>query len=139
LLHGAPMTALLHIHSGLRYLVLLAALGHLVVAGLALLRSQPLGKGNRIASSIFMGLLHTQVLVGLVYMVAHGFYPALAGHLAMMLVAAAVATVVPIRNRKRPTPSAGLALAGTAFALLCIVIGIIAIGRSPLGSTAFGG
>lgn len=133
------MTALLHLHSGLRYLVLLAALGHLAVAGLALLRSQPLGKGNRVASSVFMGLLHTQLLVGLAFVVVRGFYPALAGHLTMMLVAAAVATVVPMRNRKRPTPSAGVALAGTAFALLCIVIGIVAIGRSPLGSTAFGG
>lgn len=133
------MTALLHLHSGLRYLVLLAALGHLVVAGLALARSQPPGKGNRIASSIFMGLLHTQLLVGLAYMMVHGFYPALAGHLTMMVLAAAVATVVPMRNRKRPTPSAAVALAGTAFALVCIVVGIVAIGRSPLGSTAFGG
>src|SRR5688572_14750423 len=113
------LLTMLQLHSGLRYLVLLAGVVHLGYALFAVVTKQVPGKLNRVMSSAFMGLLHLQVIAGFVTLVFRGFYGALAGHLVMMLAAAAVATVLPARNRRRQTPSAALALASTAIALTC--------------------
>lgn len=131
------MTGLFHAHSGLRFLILLLGVVHLVVAALALAKKQPPGKASRVLASVFMVLVHLQLVVGLGVLMARGFYPALIGHIVMMVLAAAAATALPAINKRKAQPSAALALAGTLVTLLLIVGGIFAIGRGPFQMTAF--
>ena len=126
------LTGLLHAHSGLRYLVLLAGIVALAYALFAVVTKRPYDKGIRRAASSFAGLLHLQVLLGFVLLVSGRFYPALIGHIFMMLAAAAAAQVPlsVLRRRppeeRRPMPH----LVGTAVAFLLIWVGIRSIGRT---------
>ena len=132
------MIALFHAHSGLRYLILLLGVVNVVVLGVGLARKQPFGKLHRILGASFAGSLHLQVLIG-VGMVAMGrWYPQLAGHLAMMLIAAGVAQAAMTVNRKRPAPGLQLPLIGVLVALACIAGGIMAIGRGLFTMTVTG-
>ena len=123
------MTGLFHAHSGLRFLVLLLGALNVAVLGVGLAQKKPFAKVHRILGAAFAGSLHLQVVLG-VTMVAMGrYYPALIGHMAMMILAAVVAQVTMSINRRRKPPTLGLPLAGVAVALLCIVGGVMAIGR----------
>ncbi len=128
------LTGLLHAHSGLRYLVLLAGVVALGYSLFYVFTGRPYDKGIRRAAGSFAGLLHLQVLLGFVFLVSGRFYPALIGHIFMMLAAAAVAQVplFVLRRRppeeRRPMPH----LIGTAVALLLIWGGILSIGRGLL-------
>lgn len=132
------MTALYYAHSGLRYLVLLAGVVALLVSAAGLMGRRPYGTGARIAGASFTGLLHLQILAGLALVLSGVWYPALAGHLILMILAAVVATVAVARARRAPEPrrAYGLAFGGTLLALLLIIFGIRAIGRGPLESRA---
>jgi hypothetical protein len=133
------MTGLLHAHSGLRYLILLMALVALVVFGLGVAQKKPLTKLGRIVGSIFAGLTHLQVLLGLVMVAMGTFYPALIGHLVMMLAAAVVLQVLLSRNKRAAQPGFTLPLIGTVLAIVFMVGGIFAIGRHPFQMTVGGG
>ncbi len=132
------MTALFYAHSGLRYLVLLAAF----VAVGYLAYSAATGRGAertaRVVTAVFVGLLDLQIVLGLLLMVMGTYYPAIVGHLFMMLLAAAAAHGASVAARR--SGNAGRAtkirLAGVAVALLLIVGGIMSIGRSVFGSGA---
>lgn len=125
----APMTGLFHAHSGLRFLVLLAAAVAIGYSAFGLVTKRPFDKTGRVLGSIFVGLLDLQILIGLA-MVALGFwYPALMGHLSMMLIGAGVAHFVLARNRKKPNPSWLAPILGIGGALALIVLGILAIQR----------
>jgi hypothetical protein len=126
-------------HSGLRYLVLLAAFFALAVFFVGLVRGQAFGKLHRVAGTAFAGLLHTQVLLGLVMVALGRYYPALIGHLAMMLLAAVGLQVALSVNKKRPSPGLTLPLVATVGALALIVGGVMAIGRGPFTSIPFAG
>ena len=123
------MIALFHAHSGLRFLVLLLGVVNVVVLGVGLARKKPFGKLHRILGASFAGSLHLQVLIGLAMIAMGRWYPQLAGHLAMMLIAAVVAQAAMTINRKRPTPGLQLPLLGVLVALACIFGGVMAIGR----------
>lgn len=123
------MTGLLHAHSGLRFLILLLGVVNVVVLGLGLATKQPFGKLHRILGASFAGSLHLQVLIGVTLVAMGRWYPALIGHLVMMLVAAGVAQAAMTVNRKRPTPGFQLPLIGVLVALGCIFGGVMAIGR----------
>ena len=130
------MTGLFHAHSGLRFLILIVGVAEVVALVAALVQNKPFGKPHRILGAAFAGTLHLQVLLG-VGMVALGrWYPALIGHVVLMVLAAVVAQVSMSLNRRRTTPSTTLPLAGVVVALLCIVAGIMAIGRGPFTMTA---
>lgn len=132
------MTALLHAHSGLRFLVLLLGVVCLVVFGLGLATNKPFSKLHRILGASFAGMLHLQVLLG-VTMVAMGrWFPALAGHLAMMLLAAGAAQACMTINRKRAVPGHKLPLLGVVLALVCIFAGLMAIQRGLFTMTVAG-
>jgi hypothetical protein len=133
----ARMTGLFHAHSGLRFVVLLLGVVNLGVSAVALAQQTPFGKVHRILGSSFVGLLHLQVLLGVVMVAMGRYYPALVGHMVMMLLATAVAQAAMIVNRKRPTPGHRLPLMGVAVALLLIAGGVMAIGRGLFTSTAF--
>ena len=133
------MNFLFQAHSGLRYLVLLAGLVALAyfVSGLATKR--PVDKGVRILGSIFTGLLDLQVALGLIMVAMGRYYPALIGHIVMMLLAAMATHVLLVVNRKRPNPGYVLPLIAVLVALALIAGGIMAIGRGVLAHTAFTG
>ena len=127
------MTALYHAHSSLRYLVLLVAI---VAIGYALhgyfTRRAP-GKGDRIAMGAFTGLLDLQILIGVGLIAVGIFYGALMGHLIMMVLAAVTAHAASAMARRATDQRAhAIRLVGVALALVLIVGGIMAIGRSPL-------
>lgn len=132
------MTGLYYAHSGLRYLVLLAGAAALVVFALGYFGRRPYGRGARITGAAFTGLLHIQVLLGVTLVALGRWYPALAGHLMMMLLAAVATPVATGLAKRSPDPQKahGLALAGTVVALLLIVGGIMAIGRGVFESQA---
>ena len=127
-------TVFFHAHSGLRYLVLLAGLMAFLYTLIAALRSRPWDRGGRILVSVFAGLLDLQILLGVILAFVWRFYPALWGHLTMMLLAAAAVHGASIINRRRPPERAShmTAALGTAGALILIVGGIAAIQRSIL-------
>jgi hypothetical protein len=133
------MTGLFHAHSGFRYLVLLVGLVSLVVFGLGLAKKAPFGKLHRALGAGFAGLLHLQLLLGVGLVAMGRYYPQLIGHFVMMTLAAVVAQVAMSLNRRKPEPGFVLPLAGVGGALLCIVLGILAIGRGVFQATAFGG
>lgn len=133
------MQGLFHAHSGLRFLVLLAAAAAVGYSLFGLATKRPFDKTGRILGSVFVGLLDLQILLGL-GMVAMGFwYPALMGHLAMMLVAAGVAHFVLARNRKQDVPTFKAPLIAVSASLALIVLGIMAIGRGVFAMSMGGG
>ena len=125
---------LFHAHSGLRYLVLLVGLLSLGYSLTAALRGNAWNRPGRILLTSFIGLMDLQVLTGLILVFVRVFYPALWGHIVMMIVAAAVAHVASVLNKRRSTErqSHWLAVVGTAIPLVLVVGGIMAIGRSIL-------
>lgn len=122
---------LFHAHSGLRYVVLLAGLLVLSYSLTSALRGQAWGRPGRVFLSGFVGVLDLQVLIGLILVFVRTFYPALWGHLAMMVLAAVVGHVALAMNKRRPPErqSHWLAAAGAGLALVLIVGGILSIGR----------
>lgn len=135
------VTGLLHAHSGLRYLVLLAGIVALGWALYGYLARHPYGRGMRITAASFAGLLHLQVLLGFVIIVSGRFYGALIGHIFMMLLAAAAAQVpLSVMRRRPPEQRTHLPHAVcTGLALLLIWGGVLAIGRGLFDATSFGG
>jgi hypothetical protein len=133
------MTALLHAHSGLRFLILLLGVVNILVLGGSLVMKKPFGKVHRILGASFAGSLHLQVLLGLSLVAMGDWFPALIGHLTMMILAAVAAQVAMTMNRKRPRPGLQIPLAGVVIALLFIVGGVMAIGRHLFAMTITGG
>jgi hypothetical protein len=133
--HMAAFAAFLfHAHSGLRYLVLLAAVASFLYSIIGAVTDRPWDKGGRILLVSFVGLLDLQVLIGLVLVFIWPFYPALWGHIVLMVLAAAVAHFTSIVNRRRPPEKKNhlTAALGVVGALILVVGGITAIGRSVI-------
>lgn len=132
-------TGLLHAHSGLRYLVLLAGVVALLYSLYAVLTNRPYDRGVRVTAATFTGLLHSQVLLGFFLLVSGRFHPALIGHIFMMFLAA-TATQVPLSVMRRRAPEDRTALPhliGTLVAMALIWGGVLSIGRGLLSSTSF--
>jgi vacuolar-type H+-ATPase subunit I/STV1 len=123
-------------HSGLRYLVLLAGVLALAYFAFGLATKRPFDKGGRILGASFAGLLHLQVLLGILVLVTRIYYPALIGHIVMMVLAAGTAQACMSINRRRPRPAFVLPLVGVLLSLVFIVGGIMAIGRNVFTTTA---
>jgi heme A synthase len=137
------ITGLLHLHSGLRYLVLLAGAIALGYAIFGWVTRRPSDKGMRGSASAFAGLLHLQILIGFVILVsgrlAGGIGGALIGHLFMMLFAAAVAQIPLSVMRRRPPeersyPPHAISI---VVALVLIWVGIASIGRGLFEAAVF--
>ncbi|HUG41738.1 MAG TPA: hypothetical protein VMM12_14710 [Longimicrobiales bacterium] len=127
-------TILFHAHSGLRYLVLLAGVVAFLYTLVAALRSRPWDRAGRILLAVFAGVLDLQILIGIVLIFVYRFYPALWGHLTMMVLAAASVHVASAVNKRRPPErrSPMTAALGAAGGLILIIGGIAAIQRSIL-------
>ncbi|HEX8245377.1 MAG TPA: hypothetical protein VF541_17820 [Longimicrobium sp.] len=131
------INGIFHAHSGLRYLVLLAGVVALVVLALGMFGRRPYERPSRISTSVFTGLLDLQVLLGIVMVALGCFYPALMGHLMMMVLAAVAVHGCGVYARKQADGRRAhtVALVGVVLGLALIAGGIGAIGRSPVGST----
>ena len=128
---------LFHAHSGLRFLVLLAAVVALVVQAMGVFGRRPYERPSRISMAAFTGLLDLQIVLGIALVALGCFYGALMGHLMMMVLAAAAAHGCSVFARKQADGRRAhtVALVGVVLALLLMVGGIGTIGRSPVGSS----
>jgi hypothetical protein len=126
---------LYHAHSGLRYLVLLTGVVALLVFAYGLITRRPVRGASRYTAA-FAGLLDLQILLGFGLFFGGIFYTAVMGHMAMMIIAAVAAHGSSILAPRATTERQELVMriAGVVIALVCIVIGILAIGRSVLGT-----
>lgn len=125
-------------HSGLRYLVLLAGVLTLGYALYGAVTKRTYDRTMFGLARAFAGLTHFQVLVGIALLFTQPFYPALIGHVMPMVFAAVVVAVAPaVMRRRDPASRTWLPhVVTTLLALALMVLGIIAIGRSPLGMSA---
>ncbi|MEW5742330.1 MAG: hypothetical protein AB1938_25660 [Myxococcota bacterium] len=130
------MNGLFYAHSGLRYLVLLLALANVVVLALGVAKKAEPGKLHRILGSAFAGVLDVQMVLGLVMVGMGRFYPQLIGHLVTMLLAVVATHGLFVMAKKKPERALALRLLAVSLALILIVVGVMAIGRPLLGSTA---
>jgi heme A synthase len=130
-------TLLFHAHSGVRYLVLLSALAALLYMAWGWATRQPWGKPARIVMAVFVGLLDLQVLLGVLLAASGVFYPRLMGHITMMVLALVFAHGLSVAARRAGDDRRrhAMALAGVVLALVLVVGGIMAIGRSPFGTS----
>jgi hypothetical protein len=129
------MNALYHAHSGLRYLVLLAAVVAVVVLTYGLVTGRR-PRATRAVSASFTGLLDLQVLLGLGLVMGGMLTDKATGHLMMMVLALVVAHVASVIAGKATDDRRELTvrLIGVVLSLALIAGGIMAIGRSVLGS-----
>lgn len=129
------MNFLFHAHSGLRYLVLLAAVAALVALAYALTTARPV-RAARILPAAFTGLLDIQILLGAGLVMGGRFPDAVVGHLVLMVLAAVVAhgSSILAKRSRDDRRELGIRLAGIVIALALIVAGILAIGRGVLGT-----
>ncbi|MCP4139912.1 MAG: hypothetical protein GY755_06425 [Chloroflexi bacterium] len=90
------VTILLYAHSGIRWLIILAALSALALFGYGWIVKKTFPKLSRILPAAYSGLLDAQVLLGLIFMIWTGSqgagYPRFRlEHMAMMILAAVLA------------------------------------------------
>jgi len=137
------LTGLLHAHSGLRYLVLLAGVLALAYAIYGWATNRSYDRGMRITGASFAGLLHLQVVLGFVILfagrLAAGIGSALIGHLVAMLLAAVVAQLPLSLMRRRPPEERTylLHVVCTLAAFGLIWLGVTSIGRGLLEAAVF--
>ena len=126
---------LLSAHSGLRYLVLLLGLAVVGYAAYGLIAKRPYDQRMRILSLLFTVSLDLQVVLGLVYLFTSTFYPQLAGHLTMMVLAVVIAHILSAVQRRRAPEQRtyGPHIVGTLVVLAIVSFGILAIGRPIVG------
>jgi low temperature requirement protein LtrA len=126
---------LLSAHSGVRYLVLLLGLAVIGYAAYGLIAKRPYDQRMRILAAAFTGTLDLQVVLGLAYLFTSQFYPQLAGHLVMMVLAVAITHIVGVVQRKRAPEQRtyGPHVVATVVVLAIIAFGIMSIGRPVLG------
>jgi hypothetical protein len=121
-------------HSGLRYLVLIAGVLTLSYALYGAMTGRTYDRTMFRLARSFAGFTHLQLLLGVALLFTQPFYPALIGHVMPMVFAAAAATVAPaVMRRREPAARTWIPhVMTTLLALALMVLGIIAIGRSPL-------
>ena len=129
------MNFLYQAHSGLRYLVLLAALGAVVSLAYALAVGR-MDRSARVLPIAFTALLDLQVLLGIGLVIGGVFPDAAVGHLVMMVLALAATHGASVMGKRAGTERREMTirLVGIVLALLLIAGGIMALGRSVLGS-----
>jgi hypothetical protein len=129
--------ALFYAHSGLRFLVLVAAL---IAAAMMLWKrssGQPFDSQGKAAITVFIAVLDLQFLLGFANLFTRPFYSGLIGHVVMMFAAVAAAHAVTVYGRKQADARRAhtICFAGIVLALVLIIGGIMAIRPSPFHMT----
>jgi hypothetical protein len=129
------MNILYHAHSGLRYLVILAALAALVALGYGLSTGRGVKRAFTLAA-LFTGVLDLQILLGIGLVIGGIFPDIVIGHFVMMVIAAGVTHGSGIIGRRSTTERREVIvrLCGITLALLIIAGGIMALGRGVLSA-----
>ena len=126
------MDILFQAHSGLRYLVLLAAAIAFVLFLVGAIGRRPWTPGARRVLAAFLGSLDLQALLGLALVVGGRRPPGWTEHLAFTAGAVVVAHLAAVVHRRRPGPTFVLPFAGVSVAIVFLVLGIRALGRAVL-------
>ena len=128
-------------HSGLRFLVLLAALIAIAVLLWGWSVRRPFAGQSRAVTAVFTGVLDLQVTLGIVLVLFRPWYGQLIGHLVMMIAAAFAAHGLTVYAKKQTDPRRMhmISLIGVVLALALILGGIMSIRNSPFQMTAFAG
>lgn len=124
-------------HSGLRFLVLLAAVIAIAVLLWGWSARRPFAGQSRAVTAVFTGVLDLQFLLGLVTLLTRPWYGPLLGHLIMMFAAVFAAHGITVYGRKQEDPRRAhmISLIGVVLALVLIVGGIMAIRDNPFQMT----
>ena len=127
------LETLFAVHSGVRYLVLLAGLVALVWFAWGKVGGRQFTRPAPALLAGFIGLLDVQVLLGIALLIGGRRPPAIWGHLACMVLAAIAIHAVAKAHKGHPQPAGyGLPLFGVALSLALIALGILSIGRPIL-------
>ncbi len=129
--------ALFYAHSGLRFLVLVAAAIAIAVLLWGWSARRPFAGQSRAVTAVFTGVLDLQVTLGILNVLTRPWYGALMGHLIMMIAAAIAAHGITVYGRKQADPRRAhmISLIGVALALALILGGILSIRDSPFHMT----
>jgi hypothetical protein len=129
------MNALFYAHSGFRYVVFLVGALTILYALYGLVTRRPVDRTMRILGAAFAGCFHLQILLGLSLIFTGRFSGQVAGHVMLMVFAAATAQIVASVMRRRPQEkrSYGPYLVGAMAALALAAAGVMALGRPVLG------
>lgn len=122
-------------HSGLRYLALLSGLLVIGYAAYGMARGRPHDTNMRVLATVFRWMMDLTALFGVGLLFSGVFNPAAGTHIVVMLLATAVAHIVPAVMKKRPQEERTLApyLVATTISLGLLVFGLMAIGRPIVG------
>lgn len=132
------MNILFLAHSWLRYLVLLVALAALITLSYSVVTGRSMRSARNLSTS-FAAVLDLQILLGIALMMGGVFPDAVTGHLMLMVFAAVVTHGAFLIGQQSSSQrrELGIRLGGIVVALILIVVGIMAIGQTVLGTSAF--
>jgi len=122
-------------HSGWRYLILLAGIAMIGYALYGQLTGKEYDKPMRVLGSVYAGLMHLQILLGIAVIFAGRFNPQAGLHIILMFFAAAVAQIPVSVMRRRPPEErtfGPFAVFG-AVSMALVVVGIWSLGRPIVG------
>lgn len=127
---------LVYMHSGIRYLALLAGVLCVGYAFYGAFGKRSYDKTMRILAAAFAGSIHLNVLIGMSLLFTGRFYGALMGHIFMMVFAAITAQLVPSIMRRRPEDQRTYLphAIGAMISLALIAGALMAIQRPLFGS-----
>ena len=131
---------LLHAHSGLRYLVLLAAVIVIVKSVIGWLGNTPYSKFDRIIAPSFVGLMHLQLLLGLILYFISPFVTYQMGdkvsrywsveHISMMIIAVIAAQVGRSISKKSSDAQVKFRFQSIFFGISILLI-LVALATMP--------
>ncbi len=125
-----------HLHSGLRYLVLLAGLAVIAYALWGVATKRPHDATMKKLAITFRSLMDVTLFSGIVMVTVGYNFDANAGlHVVLMMLATVVSHIVPAVMRKRKQEQRTLLPYAVATA---IVVGMVIVGTLSLGRPAFG-
>ena len=125
----------LHLHSGFRYLALLAGLAVIGYATWALATGRPHDKNVYTLAGIFRAMMDITSILGVALLFSGRFPAGLSGHITLMLLATAISHVVPRVMRKRPPEERTYPpyIVATLIALVLVALGTLAAGHPIVG------
>lgn len=128
---------LFYAHSGLRFLVLLAAAIAIAVLLWGWSARRPFAGQSRAVAAVFTGVLDLQVTLGILLVLFRPWYGALIGHLVMMVAAVLAAHGLAVYGRRQADPRRAhmITLIGVVLALALVLGGIMSIRSNPFQMT----
>ena len=127
------MTILLIIHSLLRWIIVLVAAALIARLAVGLVKKQAFDKTARTLTSVFSGLMDTQMLLGILLFVIDGLtgagFPAYRWAHAVTMVVAVIAAHLPSAWKKaEDNVRTRNTLIAVAASLLIVLVGIVILG-----------